>query len=107
VLSAYVNGVAEANKIVVWTVGASVALKTGTADAAKWQGKAGTGEYQSLPLIGVEENATVSVKYSGMNIVKSVKAVKKKGAPAGILNGLFSVSENHQVRFSHTLAGAR
>jgi len=64
VLSAYVNGVAEANKIVVWTVGASVALKTGTADAAKWQGKAGTGEYQSLPLIGVEENVTVSVKYT-------------------------------------------
>ena len=59
----------------------SVALKEGTEDATNWQGKAGTGDYQALPLTGLEAGTAVSVKYSGTKHVKSVKA-KKKEAPA-------------------------
>ena len=55
----------------------TVALKSGTEDAANWQGKAGTGDYQSMPLEGVAANTAVNVKYSGTKMVKSVKAVKK------------------------------
>ena len=56
-------------------------LADGTEDAANWQGKAGEGEYQALPLKGVAAGTAVSVKYSGTKKVKSVKAVKK-AAPA-------------------------
>ena len=55
-------------------------LKVGTEDASKWQGKAGTGEYQALPLTGLEAGTAVSVKYSGWKLVKSVKAKKVKAA---------------------------
>ena len=55
----------------------TVSLKEGTADAAKWQGKAGSGEYQALPLEGLEAGTAVTVKYDGRKRVKSVKAVKK------------------------------
>ena len=53
----------------------SVSLKSGTEDAASWQGKAGEGAYQSLPLTGLEAGTAVSVKYNGTKKVKSVKAV--------------------------------
>ena len=53
-----------------------VSLKGGTEDATSWQGKAGTGEYQALPLEGVALGRAVSVKYSGRKLVKSVKAKK-------------------------------
>ena len=49
-------------------------------DATSWQGKAGTGEYQALPLTGLEAGTAVSVKYSGWKLVKSVKAKKVKAA---------------------------
>ena len=58
-----------------------VSVKEGTEDATSWQGKAGTGEYQALPLEGVAAGTAVSVTYGGTKKVKSVKAVKK--APAG------------------------
>ncbi len=58
-----------------------VSLKEGTEDATSWQGKAGTGEYQALPLEGVAAGTAVSVKYNGTKKVKSVKA-KKKVKPA-------------------------
>ena len=35
----------------------TVSLKEGTDDATSWQGKAGSGEYQSLPLEGEAEAA--------------------------------------------------
>ncbi len=54
-----------------------VSVKEGTEDATSWQGKAGTGEYQALPLEGVAAGTAVSVKNSGTKKVKSVKAVKK------------------------------
>ena len=57
-----------------------VSVKEGTEDASNWQGKAGEGEYQALPLEGVAANTAVSVKYNGTKKVKSVKAVKKGGA---------------------------
>ena len=57
--------------------GYGVALKSGTEDATKWQGKAGDGAYQSMPLTGLEAGTAVSVKYSGTKRVKSVKAKKK------------------------------
>ena len=58
-----------------------VSVKEGTEDASNWQGKAGEGEYQALPLEGVAAGTVVTVKYDGTKKVKSVKAVKK--APAG------------------------
>ena len=61
--------------------GYSVTLKEGTEDATSWQGKAGEGEYQALPLTGLEAGTAVSVKYSGTKRVKSVKAEKKSSAP--------------------------
>ncbi len=53
-----------------------VSVKEGTTDATNWQGKAGEGEYQALPLEGVAAGTAVSVKYNGTKKVKSVKAVK-------------------------------
>ena len=43
----------------------NVTFKAGTEDATKWQGKAGTGEYQALPLEGVAAGTAVTVKYFG------------------------------------------
>ena len=60
----------------------TVTLKEGTDDATSWQGKAGSGEYQALPLEGVAAGTALSVKYNGTKKVKSVKAVKKAMAPA-------------------------
>ncbi len=57
-----------------------VSVKEGTLDADNWQGKAGEGEYQALPLEGVAAGTAVSVKYNGTKKVKSVKAVKKVAA---------------------------
>ena len=54
-----------------------VSVKEGTKDATSWQGKAGTGNYQALPLGGVAAGTAVSVKYNGTKKVKSVKAKKK------------------------------
>ena len=56
----------------------TVTVKVGTEDATNWQGKAGTGEYQALPLTGLEAGTAVTVKYSGTKKVKSVKAKKKQ-----------------------------
>ena len=55
----------------------TVSLKQDTPDEGKWTAKAGEGDYQSLPLEGVPQGTQVSVKYSGLKKVKSVKAVKK------------------------------
>ena len=55
-----------------------VTLADGTEDASNWLGKAGEGEYQSLPLTGLEAGTAVTVKYNGTKKVKSVKAVKKQ-----------------------------
>jgi hypothetical protein len=60
----------------------NVTFKAGTEDATSWQGKAGEGEYQALPLTGLEAGTAVSVKYNGTKKVKSVKAKKK--APANV-----------------------
>ena len=60
--------------------GYSVSLKEGTEDDSNWQGKAGEGEYQALPLEGVAAGMAVTVKYIGTKKVKSVKAVKKAAA---------------------------
>ena len=65
-----------ANAVTVY----SVTMKDGTEDASNWQGKAGEGEYQALPLEGVAAGTAVSVKYNGTKKVKSVKAVKKAAA---------------------------
>ena len=55
-----------------------VTLADGTDDATSWQGKAGEGEYQAMPLTGLEAGTAVSVKYNGTKKVKSVKAKKKQ-----------------------------
>ena len=56
----------------------TVTVKEGTEDASNWRGKAGEGEYQELPLTGLEAGTAVSVKYNGTKKVKSVKAKKKQ-----------------------------
>ena len=56
----------------------SVTLAEDTDDATSWQGKAGEGEYQALPLTGLEAGTAVTVKYNGTKKVKSVKAKKKQ-----------------------------
>ena len=53
----------------------TVTLKEGTVDASNWQGKAGEGEYQALPLEGVAAGTAVTVKYNGTKKVKSVTEV--------------------------------
>ena len=79
------SGVTGTCTVTVSPAGYSVALKEGTDDAANWQGKAGEGEYQALPLTGLKAGTAVSVKYSGTKKVKSVKAVKKATAAAKTL----------------------
>ena len=54
-----------------------ITMKGGTEDATSWQSKAGTGEYQALPLEGVALGTAVTVKYNGTKKVKSVKAKNK------------------------------
>ena len=56
----------------------TVTVKEGTEDASNWRGKAGEGDYQELPLEGLEAGTAVSVKYIGTKKVKSVKAKKKQ-----------------------------
>ena len=56
--------------------GYTVSMKEDTEDAAKWQAKAGQGQYQQLPLSGVEAGTAVSLKYDGRKRVRGVKAVK-------------------------------
>ena len=73
---------ADLNLYAQWTQNIyKVSVKEGTEDATSWQGKAGTGEYQALPLTGLEAGTAVTVKYNGTMKVKSVKA-KKKVKPA-------------------------
>ena len=60
----------------------NLTLADGTEDATSWQGKAGTGDYQELPLTGLEAGTAVSVKYNGTKKVKSVKGKKKAPAAA-------------------------
>jgi|GEM_PF-6593774 len=55
----------------------AVTLADGTEDATNWQGKAGEGEYQALPLTGLEAGTAVTVKYNGTKKVIGVKAAKK------------------------------
>ena len=76
-----------------------VSVKEGTEDASNWQGKAGEGEYQALPLEGVAANTAVSVKYNGTKKVKSVKAVKKAAKP-DLLPAVFTVDAGKTVKFS-------
>ena len=64
------------------TVSVHVTMKEGTFDADNWQGKAGEGEYQALPLTDLEPGTAVTVKYNGTKLVKSVKAKKKAKAAA-------------------------
>lgn len=58
-----------------------VTLKAGTTDAANWKAKAGDGELKALPLEGVAEGQTVTLKYDGRKRVKRVTAVKQTAAP--------------------------
>jgi len=61
--------------------GNSVALAEGTEDADNWKVKAGDAtEFGDLPVEGVPEGSTVTLKYNGTKKVKSVKAVKKGAA---------------------------
>ena len=79
----------------------TVTVKSSTEDASNWQGKAGTGDYQALPLTGLEASTAVSVKYSGTKMVKSVKAKKKKAATTD----LSTISADYEAKNGETLTG--
>ena len=68
----------------------AVTLADDTEDATSWQGKAGEGEYQALPLTGLEAGTTVTLKYSGERDVKSVKVKKAAAAPGPSLADAFT-----------------
>ena len=81
-----------------------VSVKEGTEDATSWQGKAGTGDYQELPLEGVAAGTAVTVKYSGTKKVKSVKAKKK--AAAGNTVDLSTLTANYEAQDGDVLTGS-
>ena len=80
-----------------------VSVKEGTDDATSWQGKAGTGDYQELPLEGVAAGTAVTVKYSGTKKVKSVKAKKKA---AGNTVDLSTLTANYEAQDGDVLTGS-
>ena len=86
--------------------GYAVSLKAETADEGNWTAKAGEGDYQSLPLEGVAEGTQVTVTYSGLKKVKSVKAKKKAAAPAAAEGHPLSASEVGEIVCSDGLAYA-
>ena len=77
----YDNYLVLIDDVIVYTTAPKydLTLADGTEDAAIWQGKAGEGKYQELPLEGVFAGTAVSLKYGGALKVKSVKAKKKAG----------------------------
>ena len=77
----YDNYLVLIDDVIVYTTAPKydLTLADGTEDAAIWQGKAGEGKYQALPLEGVFAGTAVSLKYGGALKVKSVKAKKKAG----------------------------
>jgi hypothetical protein len=75
-----------------------VSVKEGTEDATSWQGKAGEGEYQALPLEGVAAGTAVSVKYNGTKKVKSVKAKKAGTVLSGALVDGATIKVNFKWR---------
>ena len=77
----YDNYLVLIDDVIVYTTAPKydLTLADGTEDAANWQGKAGEGKYQALPLEGVFAGTAVSLKYGGALKVKSVKAKKKAG----------------------------
>lgn len=92
-----------------------VTLKAGTTDAANWKAKAGDGELKALPLEGVAEGQTVTLKYDGRKRVKRVTAVKQTAAyqarnytgltaPAGT-TGWFLPSAQQWVKMLEGLGG--
>ena len=54
----------------------TVNLNDGTKNPTTWQGKVGTGDFGNLPLQGVTEGQTVTLKYSGDREVKSITATE-------------------------------
>ena len=77
----YDNYLVLIDDVIVYTTAPKydLTLADGTEDTANWQGKAGEGKYQALPLEGVFAGTAVSLKYGGALKVKSVKAKKKAG----------------------------
>ena len=74
--------------------GYSVTMKSGTEDATSWQGKAGTGNYQSLPLEGVAAGTAVTLQYNGRLKVKSVTATSD-AAPAATMKTITIAADFH------------
>ena len=81
-----------------------VSVKEGTEDASNWQGKAGEGEYQALPLEGVAAGTAVSVKYFGTKKVESVKA--KKMSPIISLSGRTKFDDELVIADGYIVTGS-
>jgi hypothetical protein len=80
----------------------TVSVKENTADADKWQGKAGDAtEFQTLP-IEAGSKAKVQVKYTGDLEVKSIKA-KKKGAANSV--DLSKLTADYEAQDGEVLTG--
>ncbi len=83
-------------------------LADGSEDATSWQGKAGEGEYQALPLTGLEAGTAVTVKYTGRLKVKSVTATTDAGTPAaptGNIVDLSTLTADYEAQNGDVLTG--
>jgi len=79
----------------------TVALADNTEDAGNWQAKVGNAEeFSVLPLQGVAEDDSVTVKYTGTREVSRIEVVEVEDAPAvpdGAISGIFSVNANGKL----------
>lgn len=84
----------------------TVSLKDGVKDADKWTVKVGEATtFSALPLEGVAEGQTVTLKYSGDRQVKSVKATSDAGAAADDGNGLSKLTADYEAQDGEVLTG--
>ena len=79
----------------------TVNLNDGTKNPTTWTGKAGDAtQFSALPLEGVTEGQTVTLKYSGTREVKSIKATSD-AAPAEPVEPKFTINASgDQVKFA-------
>jgi len=83
----------------------TVNLNDGTKNPTTWTGKAGDAtQFGALPLEGVIEGQTVTLKYSGTREVKSIKATSDAQPAANIVD-LSKLTENTELKNGEVLTG--
>ncbi len=84
----------------------SVALNDGSDNPTTWTGKVGEATtFSALPLEGVAEGQTVTLKYSGDRRVKSVTATSDAGAAAGNSVDLSTLTADYEAQNGDVLTG--